>query len=128
MRFPVLASLFLLTLSRFLCGQQPITFQQREDLNYERRISKLEAERAALKEDMKAATDNIARLQEGLKTVREQAKSADDLSKTNESRIGEITWVGRGIFGAVLFIMGVMATQFITKFMSSREPRIIKPD
>lgn len=117
MRFPVLASLFLLTLSRFLCGQQPITFQQREDLNYERRISKLEAERAALKEDMKAATDNIARLQEGL-----------NLSKTNESRIGEITWVGRGIFGAVLFIMGVVATQFITKFMSSREPRIIKPD
>jgi cell division protein FtsB len=128
MRFPVLASLFLLASSRFLCGQQPITFQQWEDLNYERRIAKLEAERAALKEDMKAATDNISKLQEGLKGVREQAKSADDLSKTNASQIGEVTWVGRGIFGAVIFIIGVMATQFITKFMSGREPRIIKPD
>ena len=65
MRFSVLASLFWLGASAFLHGQ-PINYQQRKDLEYDRRISKLEAERAALKEDLKNATDEITNLKKAL--------------------------------------------------------------
>ncbi len=99
-----------------------MTFQQRQDLTFEQRIAKLEAERAALKEDMKAAGDNISKLQDALKAVREQAKSADDLSQTNAEQIG----IGRWIVSGIVFILGVILTQAITKFMAERRPRAVR--
>jgi hypothetical protein len=126
MRVPVLATLvFLLGTSSSAHGQ-PITFQQREEMNYEQRIAKLEAERAALKEDLKNAVAEINNLKTALSAVREQAKSADDRSKTDDDEIGEIKWVGRGILGAVAFLVGVIVTQWISKFMATRKPRIVR--
>ncbi|MGB8011965.1 MAG: hypothetical protein WCF68_10155 [Terriglobales bacterium] len=121
MRYSLLAWLLWLGASPLLCGQE-ITFQQRQDLTFEQRIAKLEAERAALQEDMKAAKDDISKLQDALKAVREQAKSADDRSQTNTEQIG----IGRWLVSGIVFILGVIVTQAISQFMANRSSRAIR--
>jgi hypothetical protein len=122
-RIPMLTSVLCLGVSQLVCGQ-PITFQQKEDLTYEQRISKLEAERASLKEDVKNSAAEIVSLKQALSNVREVAKSADDRSNTNADDIGTIKWVGRVILGAVAFLIGVIVTQWVTKFMATRRSRV----
>ena len=95
-------------------------------MNYEQRLAKLEAERAALKEDMKNAQEEIGKLRSSLKDVRQQANDAFDGAKTANADLGEIKWIGRGIMGAVAFLVGVVVTQWITKFMSMSKSRIVK--
>jgi cell division protein FtsB len=126
MRSRILSVLCLLGTATYVYGQ-PVTYQQRIDMNFEQRIAKLEAERATLKQELKDATAEIENLKTALRTVREQAKSADDLSKTDDGEIGEIKWVGRGILGAVAFLVGVIVTQWITKFMATRSPLTARP-
>ena len=70
---------------------------------------------------------DIAALKDELKTVREQAKSADDLSISNQDRVDQISGIGRVILGAVAFLIGAIVTQFVSKFMSARRPRIVGP-
>jgi chromosome segregation ATPase len=125
MRLLALATVLLLAASHFL-SCQPITFQEKENFSYEQRISKLEAERATLKEDVKNATEEIANLKKALSDVREKATSADDRSKSDDAEMDEIKWVGRGILGAVAFLVGVVITQWVSKFMATRRPRVLK--
>jgi hypothetical protein len=109
-----------------LCGQG-VSFQQREELSYQQRVGLLEQQMAAGSEDVKNMLSDIAALKEELKTVREQAKSADDLSMTNQDRVDQISGIGRVILGAVAFLIGAIVTQFVSKFMSVRRPRIVGP-
>jgi chromosome segregation ATPase len=125
MRLSALATILWLGVSQFLCGQSP-RFQEQENMDHERRIARLEADRAALKEDMKNATDEILKLRASLKEVRQQASSAVDASKTANDDIGEIKWVGRGIMGAVAFLVGVVVTQWISKLMAVRKSRVVR--
>lgn len=108
--------------------QIPIRFPQRErsDINFEPRLAKLEAEREALKEDMKSAAAEIEKLRTSLKEVRDKANSAaKDAADANDD-IAEIKWIGRGIMGAVAFLIGVVVTQWVTKFMALRKVRVVK--
>jgi hypothetical protein len=125
MKFSALAALVWLCTLQGLCGQS-FRFQDQENMNHEQRIARLEAERAALKEDMKNAADEILMLRQALKEVRDQAKSAADASKTANEDIGEIKWVGRGILGALAFLAGAVITQWISKLMAARKPHIVK--
>ena len=119
MRIFVLASIFVLAASPILTGEA-ITLQQREDFSYEQRLAKLEAERAALKQEMEDAKTQILSLQESLKAVREKANSAADLSQENAEQIG----IGRWLVSGILFVMGAFVTQLISRFMSSRRAPI----
>ena len=115
----ILSVLCLLGASASSYGQG-ITFQQREDLSYQRQLEDLAEKNAKLDQSLQDARADIGKLQTSLKAVREQAKSAVDRSKVNGDEIGEIKWVGRGILGAVAFLVGVILTQWITKLMSTR--------
>jgi hypothetical protein len=126
MSFPRLLSLFWLTTATFLYGQG-IGFQQREELSYQRRVAQLEEQLAARSEDVKTAMGDISALKSELKNIREQAKSAEDLSKSDQDRIDQISWIGRLILGAVAFIVGAIVTQFVSKLMATRTPRLVRP-
>jgi len=125
MKFRALATLLWLGLAHVLCGQSP-RFRAQETMDYELRIARLEADRAALREDMKNAKDEILKLRTALKEVRAQASSAADGSKTANDELGEIKWIGRIILSAVAFLVGVVVTQWITRFMSLHKPRVVK--
>jgi ElaB/YqjD/DUF883 family membrane-anchored ribosome-binding protein len=125
MRLSTLANILWLGAAQFVCGQSQ-RFQEQENMDREQRIARLEADRAALKEDMKNATDEILKVRASLKEVRQQASTAVDASKTANDEIGEIKWVGRGILGAVAFLVGVVVTQWISKLMAVRKPRIVR--
>ena len=126
MRFPSLVWILWLAGAAFLRGQGS-SFQQREELNYEQRVVLLEEHMAARSEDVKNMLSDVAALKGELKTVREQAKSAEDLSKTNQDRVDQISGIGRMILGAVAFLIGAIVTQFVSKIMPMRRPRIVGP-
>jgi hypothetical protein len=106
---------------------QGTSFQQQEELRYQQRVVLLEEQLAARSEDVKNLLSDVTALKGELKTVREQAKSAEDLSKSNQDRVDQISGIGRGILGAVAFLIGAIVTQFVSKFMSVRRPRIVGP-
>jgi uncharacterized protein HemX len=126
MRFPTLVWILWLAGAAFLRAQGS-SFQQREELRYEQRVALLEEQIAARSEDVKNVLSDVAALKEELKTVREQAKSAADLSKSNQDRVDQISGIGRLILGAVAFLIGAIVTQFVSRFMSVRRPRIVGP-
>ncbi|MGA3241489.1 MAG: hypothetical protein ABSG03_34950 [Bryobacteraceae bacterium] len=126
MRFSSLLWVLWLAGATLLSGQGS-SFQQREDLSYQQRVVQLEEQMAARSEDVKNMLSDIAALKDELKTVREQAKSADDLSISNQDRVDQISGIGRVILGAVAFLIGAIVTQFVSKFMSARRPRIVGP-
>jgi hypothetical protein len=105
---------------------QTTHFQEQEIMNHEERIAHLEAERAAMREELKTAAGEIQKLRDSLKDVRQQVTTAGDASKTATEDIGEIKWIGRVIMGAVSFLIGVIVTQWISKFMAARKPRIVR--
>jgi hypothetical protein len=122
MRISVFTSLFWLVGLPMLFAQG-VTFQQREDLKYDDRISKLEIETARLKEETANAKSNVASLQKNISEVSKTAWDAKSSSDDNKERLGQITWVGRLILGAVAFLIGVIVTQFVSKLMANRQPR-----
>jgi hypothetical protein len=126
MRLPSLLWILWLAGAASLSGQGS-SFQQREELSYQRRVELLEEQVAARSEDVKNMLSDIAALKSELKSVREQAKSADDLSKSNLDRVDQISGIGRAILGAVAFLIGAIVTQFVSKLMSVRRPRIVGP-
>ncbi len=91
------------------------------------RVELLEEQVAARSEDVKNMLGDIMSLKAELKNVREQAKSAEDLSKSNQDRVDQISGIGRLILGAVAFLIGAIVTQFVSKLMSVRRPRIVGP-
>ncbi len=105
---------------------QGITYQQREEMSYQRRVAALEEDLAARSENIKDLTEDIAGLKSELKNVREQARSAANLSKSNQDRIDQISGIGRLILGAVAFLIGAIVTQFVSKFMPAHGPRIAR--
>jgi septal ring factor EnvC (AmiA/AmiB activator) len=123
MRHQRILCLLFLAAPAFVAGQKH--FEQQEQLSYEARVTQIEGRLAARSEDVKQSLKDISDLQNELRTVREQAKSAEDLSKANADRIDQITWVGRTILGAVAFIIGVMVTQLVSRFMTARKPRVV---
>jgi hypothetical protein len=126
MRFPSLVWILWLAGATSLCGQRT-SFQQREELSVEQRVVVLEEQLAARSEDVKNLLSDVDALKGELKTVREQAKSAEDLSKSNQDRVDQISGIGRMILGAVAFLIGAIVTQFVSKIMSVRRPRIVEP-
>ncbi len=126
MRLPYLVWILWLAAAPFLCGQSA-NFQQREELSYEQRVVALEEHMAARSEDVKNMLGDIMSLKAELKNVREQAKSAEDLSKSNQDRVDQISGIGRLILGAVAFLIGAIVTQFVSKLMSVRRPRLVRP-
>jgi hypothetical protein len=126
MRSPSLVWILWLAGAASLCGQRT-SFQQREELSLERRVVLLEEQLAARSEDVKNLLSDVDALKGELKTVREQAKSAEDLSKSNQDRVDQISGIGRMILGAVAFLIGAVVTQFVSKIMSVRGPRIVEP-
>jgi ElaB/YqjD/DUF883 family membrane-anchored ribosome-binding protein len=120
------------TLVIVLCvtASQCLSAQRRArdaDPDFEPRLAKLEAEREGLREDMRNATAEIEKLRTSLKEVRDKATSAEKDAATANDDIGEIKWIGRGIMGAFAFLIGVVVTQWVTKFMNMRKPRLVNP-
>jgi hypothetical protein len=68
--------------------------------------------------------ENIDKLQKELSGVRAQAKGAMDMSSENKDLLGQATNIGRLIGGAVVFLLGVIVTQAITKFMTRRDGHV----
>ena len=126
MRFRSLVYILWLAGAALLCGQGT-SFQQREELSYEQRVVLLEDQLAARSEDVKNVLSDVGALKDELKNVREQAKSAEDLSKSNQDRVDQISGIGRLILGAVAFLIGAIVTQFVSRLMSVRKPRIVGP-
>lgn len=125
MRCSAIAILFLLGVAQFLSAQSP-HYRDDASARYEERIARLEAERAALREEMKTARQEIDKLRTALKEVRQQAGTALDTSKAASDELDEIKWVGRVILSAVAFLIGVIVTQWISRFMTARKPRVIR--
>jgi hypothetical protein len=119
MRFPLLVSIVWVAWACSLRAQGS-SFQQREVLSTEARVSQLEERLAARSEDVKNLLGDIAVLKTELKTVREQAKSAEDLSKSNQDRLDQFSGIGRLILGSVAFLIGSIVTQFVSKWMAGR--------
>ncbi len=118
MRFPLLIWIVWLAGTLSLCAQG--SFQQREELSTEARVSELEQRLAARSEDVKNLMGDIAILKGELKTVREQARSAVDLSKSNQDRLDQFSGIGRLILGSVAFLIGAIVTQLVSKWMAGR--------
>ena len=97
------------------------------NIDFEPRLAKLEAEREGLKEDTKNATAEIDKLRTSLKEVRDKANSAAKDAANANDEISQIVWIGRGIMGAVAFLIGVVVTQWVTKLMAVRRVRVPKP-
>jgi|HubBroStandDraft_1064217.scaffolds.fasta_scaffold790310_1 septal ring factor EnvC (AmiA/AmiB activator) len=121
MRLAVLVAVF----GGFLSAQRA-GFQEREELNIQQRVDRLEERFSARSEDVKNMTDDLNSLKTEIKTVREQAIAAKTLSESNRDRLDQITWIGRLILGAVAFLIGVIVTQFVSKFMATRRPRMVR--
>ncbi len=119
MRFPLLICIVWLAGTRSLCAQGN-SFQQREELSTEARVSELEQRLAARSEDVKNLLGDIAILKGELKTVREQARSAVDISKSNQDRLDQFSGIGRLILGSVAFLIGAIVTQLVSKWMAGR--------
>jgi hypothetical protein len=126
MRLQYFAWILWLAATPLLRGQSA-NFQQREELSYEQRVVVLEEHMAARSEDVKDMLGDIASLKAELKNVREQAKSAEDLSKSNQDRVDQFSGIGRLILGAVAFLVGAIVTQFVSKLMSVRRLRVVRP-
>lgn len=124
MKHWMLAIVFCVSASQCLSAQRRAPDA---DAGFEPRLAKLEAEREGLKEDMRNATAEIEKLRTSLKEVRDKATSAEKDAATANDDIGEIKWIGRGIMGAVAFLIGVVVTQWVTKFMTMRKPRVVRP-
>jgi uncharacterized coiled-coil protein SlyX len=125
MRVSVLVWLSIGSFS-MLCGQK-LDFQGREQMNVQERVEHLEERFAARSEDIKSLTDDLTALKTEIKTVREEAIAAKTLSESDRDRVDQIAWVGRLILGAVAFLVGVIVTQLVSKFMASRRPRVVRP-
>jgi septal ring factor EnvC (AmiA/AmiB activator) len=121
MRFRALATLLWVSMAHFLCGQ-PARLQAEETMDHEVRIARLEADQAALKEDVKSGRDQIAELQNSLKEVRQRAIKAAEASKAANDELNDMKWIGRVIMSALAFLLGAVVTQRIAQFMSSRKP------
>ncbi len=120
MRFAV----FVLALTGALNAQRP-NLQDREQLNVQQRVDRLDERFAARSEDIKNITEDLTALKAEIKTVREQAIAAKTLSESNRDRVDQIAWFGRLILGAVAFLIGVVVTQAVSKFMAP-ERRMIR--
>lgn len=125
MRFLKLISLCWFAAGSIFWGQ-PLNFQQREELSVEQRVAQLEERLAARTEDVKNLSADVLTLKTELKDVREQAIAAKSLSESNGDRLGQITWIGRLVLGAVAFLVGVIVTQLVSRLMAAAKPRIIR--
>jgi hypothetical protein len=121
-------------LAAFICtlwaaGPTPVaaqgSFQQREQLSWEQRAASMEEQLAARTENVRDLEADIGELKSEMRTLHEQAKSAEDLSKSNEDRIDQISGIGRLILGAVAFLIGAIVTQFVSRLMAGRRPRVV---
>lgn len=125
MRVSVLVWLSIGSVS-ILCAQK-LDFEGREQLNVQQRVERLEERFAARSEDVKNITDDLTTLKTEIKTIREETIAAKTLSESDRDRVDQIAWIGRLILGAVAFLVGVIVTQFVSKFMASRKPRVLRP-
>jgi ElaB/YqjD/DUF883 family membrane-anchored ribosome-binding protein len=75
---------------------------------------------------MKSASAEIGKLRTSLKEVRDKANNAAKDAADAKDDIAEIKWIGRGIMSAVAFLIGVVVTQWVTKFMALRKVRVVK--
>jgi hypothetical protein len=93
MKRPALAWLFCIFAWQSLCVSLRASAA---DINFEPRLAKLEAEREALKEDMKSATVEIEELRTSLKEARDKANSAQrtPLKRMTTSR-NQVDWPWR---------------------------------
>ena len=66
MRFPSLVCILWLAGAAFLCGQGA-SFQQREELSYEKRVVLLEEQLAARSEDVKKVLSDVAALKDAIR-------------------------------------------------------------
>jgi hypothetical protein len=121
-RLPLLVSLSWLAMSPLLSAQ---TVTQ-EVLHLQERLETIDERFAARSEDVKKMMEEISNLKAEIKTVREHANAAKDLSESNKDRIDTIAWFGRIILGAVGFLIGVIVTQAVSNFMTSRRPRLAR--
>jgi hypothetical protein len=123
MQLRAVASLLWIAASPFLYGQRD--FQQTEQLNLQQRVERLEERFGARSEDIKTQMSDLDAMKTEIKSVREQAIAAKTLSESNRDRVDTISWFGRLILGATAFLIGVIVTQMVSKFMASRDPRAI---
>jgi hypothetical protein len=61
-----------------------------------------------------------------MKNIYARISAVEGRSKADDSEIDEIKWVGRGILSAVAFLVGVIITQYVSKFMATRKPRSVR--
>jgi uncharacterized membrane protein YidH (DUF202 family) len=76
---------------------------------------------AGLKERVKRNEEDVATLKASLEKLRTELHDTSETANNNKDAIKTLVVFGKGIGGALLFVLGIVVTQLVTNFINRRK-------